>query len=105
MVNCFKIYICIELAFFFCGINGYATLMQVQFSILVVVPFRIHYIISVSFHTKVREFCSLGINSKIDPKESTVNTNPNNQSQSIVVLRYTVAPCPYIYRHSGVRTV
>ena len=59
----------------------------------------------VSFHTKVREFCSLGINPKIDPKESTVNTNPNNQSQSTVVPRDTVAPCLYVYRHSGVRTV
>ena len=59
----------------------------------------------VSFHTKVREFCSLGINLKIDPKESTVNNNPNNQSQSTVVPRDTVAPCPYFYRHSGVRTV
>ena len=59
----------------------------------------------VSFHTKVREFCSLGINPKIDPKESTINTNPNNQFQSTVVPRDTVAPCPYVYRHSGVRTV
>ena len=60
---------------------------------------------SVSFHTKVREFCSLGINPKICPKETTVNTNPNNQSQSTVVPRDTVAPCLYVYRHSGVHTV
>ena len=59
----------------------------------------------ISFHTKVREFCSLGINLKIYPKESTVNTNPNNQSQCTVVPRDTIAPCPYVYRHSGMRTV
>ena len=59
----------------------------------------------VSFHTKVREFCSLGINLKICPKEPTINTNPNNQSQSAVVPRDIIAPCPYVYRHSGVCTV
>ena len=59
----------------------------------------------VSFHTKVRQFFSLGINPKICPKEPTVNTNPNNQSHSTVVPRDTVAPCPYVYRHSGVRTM
>ena len=59
----------------------------------------------VSFHTKVREFCHLGINPKIYAKEPTVNTNPSNQSQSTVVPGDTAAPCPYVYRHSGVRTV
>ena len=59
----------------------------------------------ISFHTKVREFCSLGINPKICPKELTVNTNPNSQFQITVVPRDTVAPCPYVYRHSGVHTV
>ena len=59
----------------------------------------------VSFHTKVREFCSLGINPKIYPKEPIVNTNPNNQSQNTIVPKDTVSPCPYVYRHSGVRTV
>ena len=58
--------------------------------------------VCVSFHTKVREFCSLAINPKTFPKEPTVNTNPSNQSQSTVVPRDTVAPCPYVYRHSGV---
>ena len=59
----------------------------------------------ISFHAKVGEFPSLGINPKIYPKEPAVNINPNNQSQSAVVPRDTVAPCPYIYRHSGVQTV
>ena len=59
----------------------------------------------ISLHTKIREFCSLGIYPKICPKEPTVNTNPNNQSQSTVIPKDTVAPCPYVYRHSGVRTV
>ena len=59
----------------------------------------------ISFHTKVIEFPSLRINPKIYPKEPTVDTNPNNQSQSTVVPRNTVASFPYIYRHSRVRTV
>ena len=82
---------------------GSATTVVNRFIKLLSVGVAIRY--HVSFHTKVREFCSLEINPKVCLKELTVNTNPNNQSQSTVVPRDTVAPCPYVYRHSGVRTV
>ena len=46
MVNHLKICICIELAFFFYGTYGYAVSLQALSRILVVVPFRVYYIIN-----------------------------------------------------------
>ena len=43
-----------------------------------VVAYFIVGAVAVSFHTKVREFYSLGINPKIYLKDPTINTNPNN---------------------------
>ena len=46
MVNCLKICICIELVFFLYGTYGYTVSLQAQSSILVVIPFRVYYIIN-----------------------------------------------------------
>ena len=46
MENRLEICLCIELAFFFNGTYRYDVLLQVWFSILVVVPFKVHYIIN-----------------------------------------------------------
>ena len=46
VVKRLKVYICIELAVFFYGTYGYAVLLQDWSSVLVVVPFRVFYIIN-----------------------------------------------------------